>query len=100
CSGGGFVNRIVPAVGSPALIAVPLVLLMKTAGIVIVASVPPIVKIESPALFAMIAPTAPAFCAFLTLTTKAQAPRSARTILPAALPLGSASQASLVVPTP
>jgi hypothetical protein len=49
-------------------------------------------------LFAMMAPIAPAFCAFLTLTTKPQVPRSARTICPVAF--GSASQASVVVPTP
>src|SRR5678815_554135 len=72
------------------------------AGMVIVESTPP-----NPggglvtALLAMITPVAPAFCAFLALTTNVQVPRSMMAMLPAtAAKLVNGSHPSLAAPTP
>ncbi len=51
-------------------------------GIVIVVLVPPITIGVPAKLFTTITATAPAFCAFITLSTKAQAPLSIMAILP------------------
>ena len=45
-------------------------------GIVMVASVPPMMTGSPATLFATMAAMAPAFCAFFTLTTKSHEPRS------------------------
>ena len=51
-----------------------------TAGIVIDASEPPIGTGGPASLFTTTTPTAPAFCAFLTLTTNVHRPRSSNAI--------------------
>ena len=75
---------------------------MRTAGMTIVGSAPPRPAGMQPAgvavLSAMMTPTAPASCAFFTLTTKPHRPRSISAILPAraAALTGGASQPSLI----
>src|SRR5579863_5017381 len=81
-----------------ALSVLPSASVTRTAGMVMVGSVPPRPAGGDPgALSAMMTPTAPAFCAFFTLTVKAQVPRSMSAMLPAtAAALVSAVQASVV----
>ena len=77
------------------LIVLPSASVTITEGMVIVASPPPISTNTPVALLAMITPTAPAFCAFFTLATKVQVPRSMIAMRPAMAPLFvSAEQAS------
>src|SRR5437762_10743529 len=74
--------------------------LIRTEGIVIVGSLPPSPAGGQPAtLSATMTPIAPAFWAFLTLTTNVQPPRSRSTILPATT-LMSGSQAFVRTPVP
>src|SRR5918994_179959 len=75
--------RIVPVAGRPALIVMPPAWGTCTDGIVIVGSVPPMAPGSPGTLFTTITPTAPAFCAFLTLTVKPHVPRSTTAMLPA-----------------
>ena len=53
-----------------------------TEGILIFRSVPPAEKASSPRLFTMMTATAPAVCAFRTLSVKLQVPRSTSAIFP------------------
>ncbi len=74
--------------------------LIRTAGMVMVASVPEIPGGGLPAtLSAMMTPIAPAFWAFFTLTTKLQTPRSISAILPRRL-VAIAEQPSVAVDSP
>src|SRR5690606_18167644 len=63
----------------------PSAILIMTDGIVIAALVPPIGTGSPGTLFITMAPIAPAFCAFKTLSTKAQSPLLITAIFPAAL---------------
>ena len=69
--------------------------LIITEGIVIVGSAPPMAVAPPGTLLTTMAAMAPAFCAFLTLSTKAQLPRSTSAIRPGVNPT-SGSQASVV----
>ena len=82
-----------------ALSVLPSASVTRTAGMVIVGSVPPRAAGGVPgALSAMITPTAPASWAFFTLTMKPQVPRSMRAMLPAtAAALVIAEQPSVVL---
>ena len=74
--------------GRFALKRLPLSRLTMADGMVMVGSAPPIVIGSPPAaLLATITARAPAFCAFLTLITNVQKPRSSRAIFPATLRL-------------
>ncbi len=91
------VNRVTLRPGMLALKVLPSAKVTITEGMVIVASTPPMLPKAPAAELAMITATAPAFCAFLTLTTKPQVPRSIRAMLPAiAAALVSGEQPSVV----
>ena len=72
-----------PVTGAFAMNARPSARSTWIAGMVMVASSPPMVPRAPAALLTMITPLAPAFCAFLTLTAKPQVPRSISATLPA-----------------
>ena len=67
---------------SAVLSVVPTACVVSIAGIVIEPSAPPIENGSPATWLAISAPTAPAICAFLTLTTKLHEPRSTSAILP------------------
>ncbi len=81
----GFNDPLTVPEAIAASIKSPSAILIITEGIVMAAFVPPIGTGSPGTLFMTMAPIAPAFCAFKTLSTNAQSPLLITAIFPAAL---------------